>query len=221
MRVVVIVVTMLVVTSPALASESCMSKAEARQHFPAAHIYWHGSDHCWDAMAAQRHQIHSVQRGGPIREAEREPDQPKNPSKNPSKNSAENQTGNQSNFNQSNWRDSMSEMLPDDTSAQPSGTSSQVRDATDVAGAGAIWADRWVDIAALPFVARWVDIPQSASRPMAEADAELSAAPTGLVVVCIAFVLMIGTIEMMFGGTIFERRAGEVRVLDESQAWAE
>lgn len=224
MRVVVIVVTMLVVTAPALASESCMSKAEARQHFPAAHIYWHGSDHCWDARTAQRHQIHSVQRRASLREAEAEPDRPKDRAKNQPEDQIKNQTKDQTKVNQPNWRDSMSEMLPDDAPTQPPGTAPEARpDATDAAAtdAAATWADRWVDIAALPFSARWVDVPQGASRPIAEAGAELSAAPTGLVIVCIAFVLMIGTIEMLFGGTIFERRSGEVRVVDESQAWAE
>jgi hypothetical protein len=207
MRVAVIVVTMLVVATPAAASESCMSKTEARHQFPTVHIYWHGPDHCWDATAAQRHQIHHVRRATPIREAQQESDEHK---------------ADQPKVNPPNWRDSMSEMLPDDTAAQPSGTSQEVRaDGTDTAGAGPTWADRWVDIAALPFVARWVDIPQRASRPIAEADAEMSAAPTGLVLVCIAFVLMIGTIEVLFGGTIFERRSGEVRVAQESQGWAE
>ena len=66
MRVAVIVVTMLVATTPTVASESCMSKAEARQHFPTLHIYWHGRDHCWDAMAAHRETPHMAAFGGKI-----------------------------------------------------------------------------------------------------------------------------------------------------------
>jgi hypothetical protein len=62
MRVAVIVVSMLVVTSPSEASKSCMSKTEARQHFGSVHIYWHGQDHCWDATPTRHHQIHTVQR---------------------------------------------------------------------------------------------------------------------------------------------------------------
>jgi hypothetical protein len=62
MRVAVIVVSMLVVATPSEASKSCMSKTEARQHFGSVHIYWHGPDHCWDATATRRHQIHKVQR---------------------------------------------------------------------------------------------------------------------------------------------------------------
>ena len=55
MRVAVVVVTMLVVTTPSEASHSCMSKTEARQHFGPVHIYWHGPDHCWDATPTRRH----------------------------------------------------------------------------------------------------------------------------------------------------------------------
>jgi hypothetical protein len=62
MRVAVIVVAMLVVTSPSEASKSCTSKTEARQHFGSVHIYWHGQDHCWDATPTRHHQIHTVQR---------------------------------------------------------------------------------------------------------------------------------------------------------------
>ena len=117
MRVAVIVVTMLVATTPTVASESCMSKAEARQHFPTLHIYWHGRDHCWDAMAAQRHRIHQVQRRTPIREVAREIDQPK--------------------INQPKWRDSMSAMLPDDDPARSLGALGGARhDANDDAAAG-------------------------------------------------------------------------------------
>jgi hypothetical protein len=59
MRVAMIVVSILVVSTPSEASTSCMSKTEARQHFGSVHIYWHGPDHCWDAT----HQIaYRVQR---------------------------------------------------------------------------------------------------------------------------------------------------------------
>ena len=85
---------MLVVTTPSEASQSCMSKTEARQHFGSVHIYWHGPDHCWDATPTRRHhQIDKVQRKIQIHEVRERIDQP-------------------------NWHDSMSEMLPDDEPAQ-------------------------------------------------------------------------------------------------------
>src|ERR1700737_1135477 len=65
MPIAVIAVSMLVMlvgTTPSEASQSCMSKTEARQHFGSVHIYWHGRDHCWDATPTRRHhQINKVQ----------------------------------------------------------------------------------------------------------------------------------------------------------------
>jgi hypothetical protein len=29
-------------------SSACMTESEARAKFPTAHLYWHGSEHCWD-----------------------------------------------------------------------------------------------------------------------------------------------------------------------------
>src|SRR5205807_10012705 len=113
MRVAVIVVTMLVTTTPSQASESCMSKAEARQHFPTLHIYWHGLDHCWGAMPAGSHPIHQVHRRTPSREVQRDIDQPK--------------------IDPPTWRDSISAMLPDD---DPAGAPRDARhDAHDDAAA--------------------------------------------------------------------------------------
>jgi len=62
MRVAVIVVFVLVLTTPSEASKSCMSKTEALQHFGSVHIYWRGPEHCWNATPTRRHhQIHKVQ----------------------------------------------------------------------------------------------------------------------------------------------------------------
>ena len=95
MRVAVIVVSMLVVTTPSEASKSCMSKTEARQHF-GSYIYWHGADHCWDATPTRRHhQIHKVQQ---------KIDQPKIA---------------RPKIAQPKWHDSMSEMLPEEPVQTP------------------------------------------------------------------------------------------------------
>jgi preprotein translocase subunit Sec61beta len=52
----------LVVGTPSTASQPCMSKAEARQHFGSIHIYWHGRDRCWNATPSRRHnEIRKVQ----------------------------------------------------------------------------------------------------------------------------------------------------------------
>jgi hypothetical protein len=199
MRVAAIVVTLLVASSPSLAAESCLSMAEARQQFPDVHIYWHGPDHCWDAMAAQRHQIHRVQRRTPVREVQQKIDQPKTDlsETDPSK------------TDQSKWRDAMSAMLPDDGPAQRLEASRDARhDGNDDAAAGAPWTDRWVDIEQSPVVARWVDIPQVAPPPISEPKAELLITPGGVVLVCIVFWLTLGTIGVLFAGTIRQRRSG-------------
>lgn len=62
MRVAVTVVSILLAVAPAAASESCMSKAEARQHFGSAALYWHGQNHCWDATPSRPHQLVGLQR---------------------------------------------------------------------------------------------------------------------------------------------------------------
>jgi hypothetical protein len=158
---------MLVVATPSEASQSCMSKTEARQRFGSVHIYWHGPDHCWDATPTRRyHQINKVQRKIQIHEVQEKIDQP-------------------------NWHDSMSEMLPDDEPVQTP------------------WVDRWANIepSQPPIVARWVDIVQAAPPPIIERKPEPMVAPRGvmLVLVFIAIVLTLATIEVLFRCTIYER----------------
>jgi hypothetical protein len=87
MRVALFVVFVSVLTTPSEASNSCMSKTEARQHFGSVHIYWHGKDHCWDATPIRRH--HTVRQNIHPPTAQRKIDQPK-------------------------WHDAMSEMLPNE-----------------------------------------------------------------------------------------------------------
>jgi hypothetical protein len=158
---------MLVVATPSEASQSCMSKTEARQRFGSVHIYWHGPDHCWDATPTRRHhQINKVQRKIQIHEVQEKIDQP-------------------------NWHDSMSEMLPDDEPVQTP------------------WVDRWANIepSQPPIVARWVDIVQVAPPPIIERKPEPMVTPRGvlLVLVFIAIVLTLATIEVLFRCTIYER----------------
>ena len=186
MRVAVIVVTMLVAAAPSKASQSCMSKAEARRHFPSLHIYWHGPDHCWDAMPSRRHQADQARRKAPIREVEQQIDPPET--------------------NQPAWRESMSAMLPDDNLAPSLRASGDDRgNLNDDAAAGTPWRDRWVDIETSPLAARWVDIVQVSPPPITERKAEPSARLPGVALVLLAFVLTLGTIVVLFRGTIDER----------------
>jgi hypothetical protein len=168
MPIAVIAVSMLVilaVATPSEASQSCMSKTEARQHIGSVHIYWHGRDHCWDATLTRRHHQNKVQRKLQIHEVQENIDQP-------------------------NWHDSMSKMLPDDELVQTP------------------WVDRWANIElSRPIVARWVDIVQVAPLPIIERETEPMVTPRGvmLVLVFIAIVLTLETIEVLFRCTIYER----------------
>jgi hypothetical protein len=91
MRVALFVLLILMVSTPSQASPSCMTKTEARQHFGALHIYWHGRDRCWDTNPGRRrYQAHKIQQ---IRKVERKIDHSK-------------------------WYESMSQMLPDEGPAK-------------------------------------------------------------------------------------------------------
>jgi hypothetical protein len=170
-----------------------MSMAEARRQYPSVHIYWHGPGHCWDSTAAQRHRIHRVERGGPIREVQQKTDQ---------------LNTDQPATDQSKWRDAMSAMISGDGPVKWLGVSRDAsQEGNDDAAAGAPWTDRWVDIEQSPVVARWVDIPQVTAPPIVESKTVLSITPGGVVLVCIVFWLALGTMMVLFGGTIHQWRS--------------
>jgi hypothetical protein len=123
MRIGVIVVSMLVLTtSSSEASNSCMTKTEARQHFGSVHIYWHGNDHCWDATSTRRHhRIHSVRQKIRLHTVQEKNHQPK-------------------------WHDSMSEMLPAEVSVQTPSVARQVDIEPPSPPPQISMAERWVDI---------------------------------------------------------------------------
>jgi len=181
MRVAMIIAVVLVSTAPSEASKSCMTKAEARQHFGSVHIYWHGPNHCWDATPTRRHASRKLQRKTPTHEVKRKVDQPK-------------------------WRDSISEMLADSGPVQSIATSADARRyGNDSAVAATRWIDRWTDIESFPFVARRVDIAQVEQPPLVERKAERLVRPPGMVLMFVVFVVLaLGTIEVLFGGRFYE-----------------
>jgi hypothetical protein len=190
MRVAVMVVVMFAVTTPVQASQSCMNKSEARQHFSTSHLYWHGPNHCWDATAGRHHGIHGVRRSTSSRHAERKHDRPE-----PDRS----QLDDQSKSERSKWRDSMSAMLPD--ADQPLRAAREARsDAADSAAVGALApSDRDVEAAASPVVSRWVDIAQVVPRPpVIEARPEPSGMPGSIVLVLIAIVVTMGIVVILF-----------------------
>ena len=128
MRIGVIVVSMLVLTASSEASESCMTKTEARQHFGSVHIYWHGNDHCWDATPTRRHgRIHTVRQKDHLDTVQ--------------------QTVQQK-IHQPSWHDSMSEMLPDEAPVRTPWVAPQVDiERPQLSPPQLSMAERWVDIA--------------------------------------------------------------------------
>jgi hypothetical protein len=181
MRVAAIIAVVLVSTVPSEASKSCMTKAEARQHFGSVHIYWHGPNRCWDATPSRRYANRKVQRKTPTREVKQNIDQPK-------------------------WRDSISELLADSDPVQSIGTLADARRYGNDGGVTAArWIDRWTDIEPSLLAARWVDIARVERPPTVKPKAERLARPHGIVLVFIAFVVLaLGTIEVLFGGRFYQ-----------------
>jgi hypothetical protein len=194
MRVAMIVAVVLVSATPSEASKSCMTKAEARQHFGSVHIYWHGPNHCWDATPTRRHATRKIQRKTPTREVK-----PKTPTREVTRK-----------IDQPKWRDSMSEMLAssDSDPVQSIATSADARRyGNDGAVAGTPWIDRWTDIESSPLAARWVDIAPVERPPIIERKAERLVRPPGVVLVFIVFVVLaLGTIDVLFGGRSYQWR---------------
>ena len=175
MRVAVIVVTMLAATTSSEASQSCMSKGEARQHFGSVHLYWHGPDHCWDATSFRHRQVR-VHRRPPIREVRRQ--------------------------SESMWHDAMSAILAEGGPAQPLTTAAapDSERQSDDAVIGVPWADRWVNIAPSPspLVARQIRIIQLSPEPVTALQAALMvSAHDRLVLTFIALLLTLGTIRIL------------------------
>jgi hypothetical protein len=168
MRVALIVAAFIIASISALAkssqaSSSCMSKSEARQHFGAVHIYWHGPDHCWDATPG-RHRL--------VRKNQSDADQRVQRAR-----------------NHSDWRQAMSEMLPDDVPVE----------VPDARVASANWLDRWIDIAQV--VPRHEIERQSepaTASPVLAAEPESGGMPHFVVILAFfAFLLIFATIEIL------------------------
>ena len=100
MRVAVIVLGLVIVSTPSQASWSCMTRAEARQQFPTSHLYWYGRGHCWNAMTPSRRRVVHRVRENVQREAQRDAPEPNNP--------------------EPKWREAMSEMLTVNEAPSPS-----------------------------------------------------------------------------------------------------
>ena len=195
MRIAVIIVAMSVViassTTSSEASQACMSKAEARQQFLSVHIYWHGRGHCWDATPAQHHRIGNFKLKTSVHEAQRKTVQP--------------------GIKRSEWRDSRSEMLADDGPVQlPQASEGSRPDVNEKAATGTPWALRWLDVEPTLLGARAVETAPVAPPAFAEErKTEPLVTLRGVLLMCIAFVLMLGTIKILVAALIYERRRAE------------
>jgi hypothetical protein len=168
MRIGVFVVSMLVLTTSSQASESYMTKTEARQHFGSVHIYWHGKDHCWDATSTrQHHRIHTVRQKKQIDTVQ--------------------QTVQQK-IHQPSWHDSMSEMLPDEAPVRAPWVAPEAAVRTP-------WAAPRVDIEPpqISMAERWVDIAQVAP-PRVIRKPEPMVTPRGVVMVIVIITLTLAIV---------------------------
>ena len=168
MRIGVIVVSMLVLTTASEASESCMTKSEARQHFGSVHIYWHGKDHCWDATPTRRHRrVHTVRQKDRLDTVQ--------------------QTVQQK-IHQPRWHDSMSEMLPDEATVRTPWAAPEAPVRTP-------WVAPQVDTEPpqISMAERWVDIVQVAP-PRIIRKPEPMVTPRGVVMVIIIITLTLAIV---------------------------
>ena len=187
MRVAVIVVGLVVVSTPSQASKSCMTQAEARQQFATSHLYWHGSGHCWDAMTPSRRVVHRL-RENVQREAQRDAPEPNNP--------------------ESKWREAMSEMLTDDPppALRSPPESSWAYDANEAPSPSVSWENRWVEIAQINATFASDKADQEDASPNGPHRIEPMFTPMRLLLAFLALALTLALIETLFRSTIYERR---------------
>ncbi|WP_316164787.1 MULTISPECIES: hypothetical protein [unclassified Bradyrhizobium] len=172
MRVALILIVMATMTSPSQASPSCMNKSEARHHFGSVHIYWHGSNHCWDAtpMTRRRH-IARVERQTAERKLQKE--QPPH------------------------WRDARSEML---AAARPFEPSTESDDPPETTMTRSNWSARWIDVAQVGPVSLPQSLPASipaASNSKHQAESGAESYGVALIVVG-SMLLLIVVVGFMF-----------------------
>jgi hypothetical protein len=188
MRIAVIVVAIVMVSSPSHASPSCMTKSEARQKLGTAHLYWHGAGHCWDANPGRRRLAQRVKPKEP-RQVEREA----RPERKPPRWTQERR-----------WREAMSEMLPGDTPGMQALARSRAgAESGEAPSPGVNWLDRWVNV--VPRAPPIVDKSEPADlAPAAARNVDPIVTPTRLILAFLAVLLMLAVIEILFRTTIPE-----------------
>ena len=193
MRTATVFIFVLLAASPAHASKSCMTMAEARAQFATSHLWWHGPNHCWDATAPQ-HRI--VRRVKP-----KEPQQAQDGDATPDV--AAQDDGTVPAKREPKWRNAMSEMLPADSPGIASALPSLPAIATD----GLNWLDRWVEVAQVAPPSFLGRSPQLAAEvsPSAREKPDPMVTPMRLILVFLSIVVILAVIELLFRNTIHER----------------
>jgi hypothetical protein len=206
MRVAVIVIGIVMVSTPSYASKSCMSQAEARQQLGQVHLYWHGSGHCWDARAGRHGFIRHARHGG-VRQAHRDDDddEPDDQAQDQAKDQAKEQTKDQATVQTPKWRNAMSEMLPTDAPVFRSAAAVEMPLQTDAQPEGPNWLDRWVEIIQV-FPRTQTSHAAAAGSPSPPEKFEPMVTPVRVLLAFLAIALIIGVIEILFRGTIHEYR---------------
>jgi hypothetical protein len=195
MRVALLVVAIAFAASPALASPSCMTQAEARKHFGNKHLYWHGPNRCWDAtpgrrQLAQRIKAKEQPRAAREPQVERQTERAPPEERKPPRWTLE-----------SRWREAMSKMLPEDyASLQPPARAQANSELVEAPAPRINWRDRWVEVAQrVPPVVDKSEpadlLPAAAAR-----QAEPIVTPMRVMLALLAFVLMLGIVEIVNRG---------------------
>jgi hypothetical protein len=223
MRVALIVVAIAMVSSPSLASPSCMTLSEARARHGNAHLYWHGPGRCWDASPGRRQLAKRIK----VRErepaeadvdpnkavpkavsriepkAESRPVEAKKPAAGLAANPAEKPAANPASWaHETRWREAMSKMLPEDAPVARAHASAESAPATLPASPSprADWHERWVDVAAA--VPPIVDKSEPADLVASARRADSKVTPLRVMLALLTLVLSLGIIEIVFRGTI-------------------
>ena len=192
MRTATVLIFVLLAASPAHASKSCMTMAEARAQFATSHLWWHGPDHCWDATAPQHRIVRRVKPKEQAQDGDATPDV------------ATQDDGTVPARREPKWRNAMSEMLPADAPGVASALPSLPAIATD----GLNWLDRWVEVAQVAppsFLGRSPQLASAEVSPSAREKPDPMVTPMRLILVFLSIVVILAVIELLFRNTIHER----------------
>jgi len=200
MRVALIVVAIAFAASPSLASPTCMTQAEARKHFGNKHLYWHGPNRCWDATPGRRILAKRIKareaarqsaREAQVEKVERQPERATAEEKKPPRWTLE-----------SRWREAMSKMLPEDFAGLQSPARAEASSEPVEAVAPRVnWRDRWVEVVQrVPPVADKTEPSELSLVAAAARQAEPILTPTRVMLALLAFVLMLGIVEIVNRG---------------------